>query len=291
MAHDLALDRDRLESARALEQLEIAKRQTYEEAEIAAHEEVERSRITSDRGLDEARIVRDRELRQLEVEREQIVELAEMEKAVALYQKSKERSAAQAAADAALAKVAEAEEKVVTVRESEITKRLAAIDIMMAEKEAEAKKIAAQAEKVHATVMAEAQRQVNEAENVLTNEARDSLYRRKLLEHVEGIVRESAKPMEKIEGINILHVDGLAGGGEGGKNMTDEVMDSALRYRVQAPLIDNLLKEVGIEGGSVSKMGDIIRSARDMQSISKAVDAEGKAEDPEAGDDGGKGKK
>ena len=34
----------------------------------------------------------------------------------------------------------------------------------------------------------------------------------------------------------------------GHRNVTDEVIDSALRYRVQAPMIDSLMKEIGIEG-------------------------------------------
>jgi hypothetical protein len=78
--------------------------------------------------------------------------------------------------------------------------------------------------------------------------------------------------MEKIEGIRILHVDGLNGSGSGGgsgRNATDEVIDSALRYRVQAPLIDSVLSEIGIEGGSLSKMQGLIREARDLQGIRK----------------------
>ena len=59
----------------------------------------------------------------LEVDREQAIETAMMEKAIALYQKSLEESAAQADAEIARAKAAEAEERVQTVRESEIAKR------------------------------------------------------------------------------------------------------------------------------------------------------------------------
>ena len=131
--------------------------------------------------------------------------------------------------------------------------------------------VTALAERVRAAVAAEAQRLLNEAENVLTDEARYSLFRRKLLDKVEGIVRESVKPMEKIEGIRILSLDGFNGaaGGGGGRSATDEVIDSALRYRVQAPLIDSILSEIGVEGGSLSKMGGLIREARDMQGIRK----------------------
>jgi hypothetical protein len=57
---------------------------------------------------------------------------------------------------------------------------------------------------------------MNEAHNMLTPEARMSALRLKLVEKAEAIIRESVRPMERIEGIKILHVDGLGGGGGGG---------------------------------------------------------------------------
>jgi uncharacterized membrane protein YqiK len=195
-----------------------------------------------------------------------------MDKAIALYQKSLEHSAAQVEAENAKAYASEAQEKAITVRDSEIARRRKTIEVLIAEKEAEETRIAAEAARIRSAVEAEAQRLINEAENVLTDSARQSLFKRKLLDHIEGIVRESVKPMEKIEGIRILHVDGLNGSGSGGgsgRNATDEVIDSALRYRVQAPLIDSVLSEIGIEGGSLSKMQGLIREARDLQGIRK----------------------
>ncbi len=216
---------------------------------------------------------RERDLRKLEVDREKVVESALMDKAIVLYQKSLEHSAAQAEAENAKAHASEAQEKAITVRDSEIARRRKTIEVMIAEKEAEESRIAAEANRIRSAVEAEAQKLINEAENVLTDSARQSLFKRKLLEHIEGIVRESVKPMEKIEGIRILHVDGLngsgLGGGGSGRNPTDEVIDSALRYRVQAPLIDSVLSEIGIEGGSLSKMQGLIREARDLQGIRK----------------------
>jgi hypothetical protein len=49
------------------------------------------------------------------------------------------------------------------------------------------------------------------------------------------------------------------------------VIDSALRYRVQAPLIDSILADIGVEGGSLAKMPGLIREARDMQGIGQAA--------------------
>ena len=150
-----------------------------------------------------------------------------MDKAIAIYQKSLEQSAAQVEAENARARATEAEERVRTVRESEAAKRRRTVEVIIAEKEADEKRIAAEAERIRAAVEAEAQTLLNEAENVLTDQARYSLFRRRLLDKIEGIVRESVKPMEKIEGIRILHVDGLAGGGGGGssRNATDEVIE------------------------------------------------------------------
>ncbi len=53
------------------------------------------------------------------------------------------------------------------------------------------------------------------------------------------------------------------------RNVTDEVIDSALRYRVQAPMIDNLMKEIGIEGGSLGRMTDVLRDAKDISSLTR----------------------
>jgi uncharacterized membrane protein YqiK len=306
IAQDRALDQVRLERERYLEGLQISKRQAFEEAEIAAAEEIERARIATERGIEEARIAKDRDIRMLATEREKLVEMAEMNKAVELAKKATERSAALAAAEAVRAKVIEAEEHAVTVREREIAERRKLTDMIAAHREAErdalrvtakaeaemraakslaeAQKIAAEAsaeaEKVRALaaaeryqVDAEGARQINRAENVLSQDARAGRLKEKLLERIEGIVRESVRPLEKIEGIKIFHVDGM-GGGASGRNVTDEVIDSALRYRVQAPVIDSLMREIGIEGGSLGRMTEVLRDAKDIASLTRGAKKE-----------------
>jgi uncharacterized membrane protein YqiK len=302
VAREKMLDEARIERERVLQSLEIAKRQAFEEAEISAGEEVERARIATSRGIEEAKLVRDRDIRKLSIERDRALELAEIDKAIAVAGKTKDRSVAIAEAEVARAQAIRAEEQAFTAREREIAERRKAVDLIGAARDAErehlrltakagaekaaaeafaeAQRIAVEAE-AKATIIrseaaakryavdAEGQRKANEADNLLTNEARASRARMRLLDKIEGIVRESVKPMEKIEAIKILHVDGLTGGGGDGprKNVTDEVIDSALRYRVQAPMIDNLMKEVGIEGGSIGRMTDVLRDAKDLDSI------------------------
>jgi uncharacterized membrane protein YqiK len=300
IAQDRALDQVRMERERALDALQIAKRQAFEEAEIASGEEIERSRIATERGLGAARLARDGDLRQLAVERDKTIEIAEMQKAIEVAKKSAERSAAMAASENARAKAVEAEEQAFTVREREIAERRKMIDLIgaarenerdalrltskadaeknaaasfadavkiAAEGEAEAEKIRSLAAAARYEVDAKGRTQLNDAENLLSDASRNSRFREKLLERIEGIVRESVRPMEKIDAIKILHIDGANGGPGGNRNVTDEVIDSALRYRVQAPMIDSLMKEIGIEGGSLGRMTEVLRDAKDIESL------------------------
>lgn len=310
IAQERVVDEVRIERERHLEALQIAKRQAFEEAEISASEEVERARITTERGIEEARLIKERDIRQLGVDRDQKIEIAEIQKAIDIAKKTQERSSAIAASEAVRAKAVQAEEQAFTAREREIAERRKLTDLIGAQREAErealrvvsaadaemkaakslaeAQKIAAvasaEAEKIHALAAAQryevdatGHRQLNEAENLLSDEARAGRLRGKLLDHMEGIIRESVKPMEKIDGIKILHVDGINGGTGGNRNVTDEVIDSALRYRVQAPMIDNLMKEIGIEGGSLGRMTDVLRDAKDISSLTRDKKGKGKA--------------
>ena len=318
ISQERALDQARLERERLLDALSIAKRQAFEEAEISAREEIERARIATERGLSEARVTSDRDVRRLELQRDQAVEIAEIERAIEIARASAERSAAIAAAETARVKAIEAEEQSITAREREIAERRRTTDLIAAAREAEREALRvtrrAEAEKEASARLAEAARiaaageadaekikadgaaarydaeargamQLNQAENALSDAARVSRFRGKLLDKIEGIVRESVRPMEKIEAIKILHVDAGAGAnGEGRRNITDEVIDSALRYRVQAPMIDSLMKEIGIEGGGLGRMTEVLRDAKDIESLRRQRTKDGK-ELPRPADD------
>jgi uncharacterized membrane protein YqiK len=127
-----------------------------------------------------------------------------------------------------------------------------------AEADADAEKIRAMAARVRAEIEAEATRLMNQAQNILTPEARASALRLKLVEKAEAIIREAVRPMERIEGIKILHVDGLAGGhanGEAGSSgFADGIVNSALRFRAQAPIVDQLLREIGLDAGDINRL-------------------------------------
>ncbi len=289
-----------VEIARARQRSELIteramREQDGESAQITARQTIEAARIRSEQSVEQERIGKERTLQAAEIERRQALELAEQQRAIAVARESKTQSEAQAAADIARASAVSAEEKVFTAREVEMAERKKAIDLIGAAQSAEREALrltsAAQAEKaasadrgaairaeaeadadadkirslalrVRAEIEAEAARWMNEAHNMLTPEARTSALRLKIVEKAEGIIRESVKPMERIEGIKILHVDGLTGGGgghmngdgHGGAGFADSVVNSALRFRAQAPIVDQLLREIGLEGGDINRL-------------------------------------
>lgn len=299
------LDQERdLEIARATQRSQLAKerasqQQESERAEIASREAVDRSRIVSEKAVEGERISREQELQRAEIERRTTIELAEQGRAIAIAQQSKAQSEAQALADQARAKAVTEEEKVFTARETEMANRKKQIDLISASQDAERDalriRVAAEAEKFAAAdrgaavraeaeawadgdkirslatkirleVEAEGARLMNQAQNVLTPEARMSVMRMRLIEKMEGIIRESVRPMEKIEGIKILQVSGLGGSGQsgpesGGAGLADSLVNSALRFRAQAPLVDQLLREIGIEGGDIGKIAQSVTAS------------------------------
>ena len=286
-----------VEMARARQRAEVAaeraqREQDAESVQITARQTIEAARIRSEQSLEQERIRKEREIQAAEIERRRALELAEQQRAIAVARESKAQSEAQTQAEEARAQAVAAEERVFTAREVETAERKRAIDIIGARQEAErdalrvtaaaaaekeasadrgaairaqaeadadAERIRALAQRVRAEIEAEATRMMNEAQNVLSPEARASALRLRLVDKAEAIIRESVKPMERIEGIKILHVDGLAGSGGGGGDgssggFADSVVNSALRFRAQAPIVDQLLREIGLEAGDIQRL-------------------------------------
>jgi uncharacterized membrane protein YqiK len=289
-----AAQRAQLAAERAARELQT------QQADISLQEGVERSRVAQQLAIDTQRILRETELQRLEVERRKALEMAEQTRTIAVAEQSRRQSEAQAAAERARAVAIAAEEEVFTARELAVAERSKKVQLIAAAQEAErestrlliaasadkqaaaeraeaarllaqgdadAERIRALAQKIRHEVEAEGQRLMNEAQNVLSPEARASMLRRLLIEHLEAIVRESVKPLEKIDEIKILQVDGLLGGAGGGgtngslqQSLSDQIVNSALRYRAQGPLIDKLLKEIGLPAGSLPQVaGDLER--------------------------------
>jgi uncharacterized membrane protein YqiK len=290
----LAQERE-LEIARAEQRATLARERAERDkegqrAQIAAQQAVDEARLRAEQSVESNRINKDREVQAAEIERRKSIELAEQQRSIAVAMQSKSQSEAQAAADTARALAVAAEEKIFTARELEMAERRKRIELVAAaqtaEREALGVRVAAEAERAasedrgyamraHAEAQADAERirlaaarirheveaeglrLMNESSNILTPEARASALRMRLLEKVEGIIRESVKPMEKIDSIRIMHVDGLGGGAgnhDHGGNFSDAVVNSALRFRAQAPIVDQLLKEIGLDSADINRM-------------------------------------
>ncbi len=115
-------------------------------------------------------------------------------------------------------------------------------------------------------VEAAGQRAINEAANILSMEQISLQTKLALLKVLPEVIRESAKPMEAIDSIKIVQVDGLTNGGRaandangsgggsgsGSGNLASDAVAAALAYRAQAPVLDGLMKELGLDGSSLS---------------------------------------
>lgn len=221
----------------------------------------------ADAAADEARAIAAKAAEEVTTSRQTAV--AEREKAIQLIEARK--AAEQQAISVTVA--AEAEKAAATDR-AEALRIAANAD---AEKERLTAKGAADAEKLKAEaaaatykVEAEGKRTINEASNTLSPEQIAMQVRVKLIEALPQIIAESVKPMQNIDGIKILHVDGLNGSsqngtGEGGAasggGLADQAVAAALRYRSQAPLIDALMSELGLNGGTLDGLASSVTAA------------------------------
>lgn len=290
-----------LEFRRVRQQADLVRERSEQKREgeianIMANEQMEKARIASKRQLEHDRIEQERDVEAMEIERRKVVELAEHARVIAVAESSEAETAARAKADDARTAAIAAEEAIFTAREKAQTERKKQVELILTALEAEkeqlrrntriatekavaeeqakitrieaeafaaAEEIRSRAFKIRNQVQSEGVRLMAEANNIASPEARTSALRLKLLEKLDTIIRESVKPMEKIEGIKVVHLDGLtatAGGGspDGEGGLTDRLVSSALRYRAQAPIVDQLLSEIGIDAGDPSKITHLL---------------------------------
>lgn len=292
------------EYARLEQEREVEIRRAAQAAEIAREQaernrEAEIARIEAKKQVDAQQIEADRLVEEARIDQQRALEIARQEQQIAVQNKSREESQAKAEADDARAKAVEAEERVATARESEIAERQKKIELIEAAKQAErdaiaikvqaeaekdaaanraqalkleasgeadAEKLRAEAARVRFEVEAAGQRAINEAANILSMEQISLQTKMALLKVLPEVIRESAKPMEAIDSIKIVQVDGLTNGGRaandgaggsggaggGSGNLASDAVAAALAYRAQAPVLDGLMKELGLDGSSLS---------------------------------------
>jgi len=301
------------EYARLQQEREVEIRRASQTAEIASEQamrerEAEAARIQAKKEVDSQQIEADRTVEEARIDQVRALEIARQEQQIAVQNKSREESQAKAEADAARAKAVAAEEQVATSRESEIAERQKKIELIEAAKHAEreaigikveaaaemdaaanraeaarleakgdadAEVLRAEADRVRFEVEAAGQEAINEAANILSMDQISLQTKLALLKVLPEVIKESAKPMEAIDSIKIVQVDGLTNGGSGGGaaneggvgggsgNLATDAVSAALAYRAQAPVLDGLMKELGLNGSS---LGSLVQAAADETS-------------------------
>ncbi len=279
---------------------EAERRREAEQAKIESDRAIAESEIEKRRSVEQRDIERDRAVRIAQQERQIAIskkseeESAAKAQADAAFAKAvsaeeevktvRETATAERAKSVRLVQAREqAEQEAIGVVVSAEAEKKAAEDRAEAVRvaatgEAESVRIRATADAERYRVEAEGKRAINEARNALSEEQIRLEIRNELIRALPMILREAVKPMENIDGIKIIDVRGLGGIGGGGAgdgggapgagaeggNLARSVVDHALRYRAQRPLVDALLKEVGLNDmNDLSGMlGDVTQEPR-----------------------------
>ena len=279
-----------------------------EQAQLISEENVKKLKIEQQRSIETTRIENEEKTMVREIEKRKQLEIEERERELAVSEKYKLVLNADVEVELARAKAAEAEEKVISARNVEIAERKKTVELISAAQQAEreaiqltvlanAEKEASQdreqaeqytslASKLRYEVDAAGKQLLNEAENMRSDASRRSALRMQLASNLDSIIRESVKPMQNIDAIKILDVNGLPGfsdghsrgngrdsGGSGesgsptssdsasvsGGSLADNVVNSALRYRAHVPFVDSLLQEIGMSPGEISNISNILK--------------------------------
>ncbi|NWK74603.1 flotillin family protein [Acinetobacter cumulans] len=282
IAAEREVDLKRITAARDVENQNIQKSQIIQQAQVEQKKTIELAEqdraiaiAEKSRAESEAKAHADQARAQAVKAEEEVITVrqiqqAERQKAVELVsakeKAEKEAIAITVAAEAGKQAAADDAEAIRIAAEAEAEKVR-----LKAKGEADAKVLLAQAMEKQYQVDAEGTRAVNEANNVLSSEQVEMQIRLAMLKYLPEIIRESVKPMENIDDIKILQVNGLGGvtgstagveGEQGQVALSDQVVNSALRYRSQAPLIDSLMSELGIQGGDINGLTQSLKTSK-----------------------------
>jgi uncharacterized membrane protein YqiK len=277
---DIKLAEEKAQTAKE----EARKRYESEEAYIMAEEQIKNAKTAQQKNVDSFKIAAEQETRVLDIEKAKRIEIEEKQKQQEVLEKSKNVLKTKMEEEVARAKAVEAEEKVNSIRDIEQAEKAKALGVIDASKNAEREKLAAMAAKIRYEIEASGKKALNEAENLRSDASRRSALRLKLAEKIEGIIREWVKPMQNIDSIKVVDVNGLPGFSQGGSSgdgtgsegssasyggeskkgsLADNVVNSALRYRAQQPFLDSLLKEIGMSPGEASNIRNILGDYED----------------------------
>ena len=252
-----------IEMLLAAQLTEVARRKAQAEQEAA------QARIEMEQQIEAAGIAKSRLLREAEIARAEALQIAEQERAIRIAAKSREGSAAEAEATEARRAVVEAETRLETLRQREEAERRKALALLAASQEAEAEAMrariaaaaaqetaparraaredAAAATKAERMAEAEAERARIEAENSRSDAIVALELEKARLAALPAILAEMVKPAEKIRGISINHISGLARHGEGSApSPVGQTIESILDMAVALPAMKRVGETVGM---------------------------------------------
>ncbi|MEF9958021.1 MAG: flotillin domain-containing protein, partial [Acinetobacter sp.] len=287
IAAEREIELKRIASARDVENENIQKAQLIQKAQVEQKKTIELAEqdraiaiAEKSRAESEAKALADQARAQAVKAEEEVTTVRETQRAERL--KAVELVAAKQVAetDAIAITVAAAASKQAAADDAEAVRIAAQAEAekvrLKAKGEADAKMLLAAAQEKQYQVDADGTRAVNEANNILSTEQVEMQIRLALMKYLPEIIRESVKPMENIDDIKILQVNGLGGfnnttsSGEAAEQgqvaLSDQVVNSALRYRSQAPLIDSLMNELGIKGGDINGLTQSLNPRSEKES-------------------------
>ncbi|WP_019450455.1 flotillin family protein [Cupriavidus sp. BIS7] len=267
------------------EQSRIGAERQVQESEILREQAVRTRKVEAEREVRVKEIEQQKVTQMAAIEQAKVTEIAEQEKAIVIAEKSEAQSQAQSRANEALAEAVKAEQAVETARRTAEADRAKQVALIEAAQEAETLAVQVttkarserEAAQMQATAIvelaeaarkkglaeAEAQRALNDAINTLSSDQTSLKFKLALLQALPAVIEQTVEPIKAIDGIKIIQVDGLNRGGAGGDsgvaagngnngNLAEQAMSAALSYRAHAPLIDSLLQEIGLSGGSLN---------------------------------------
>jgi uncharacterized membrane protein YqiK len=299
IATEQAVRRREAEQARIIADREVqdsditAKRQV-EEAQIQAKKQVEEADIFRQQsvdisGQDAAIAVAKKSEEQSQAEAQAALARSDMVKQDENVETVRETSIAERAKEVRLIKAREEAEMqaidVTIAAQAEKDAALNKAEAVLTEAKAAADKIRITAEADHKRLEVEAfgEHAINEAKNILGQEIMSFELRKILARISPQLVEASVKPMENIDSIKILQANGFGGvGGSGGggasggsgQGVPNQLVDAALNYRMQLPIVDKMLKELGIDPSTVKGLlaGLDLDSDQDESSPDKESD-------------------
>lgn len=274
--------KQRAQRQREAEESRILEEQKEKEAAIAAQQSVKERDIGANRSVEEADIQREQSV---EITRQSSAiavakkseeqSKAEAEAAIARALRVKEEEAVETVRETSIADRAkkirlikareEAEQDSIEIVVAADAEKVAATDraeavITEAKAAADKVKLAAEADRERFEVDAFGERSINEAKNLLSDDIIQYELRKIIAQVAPSIIEASVKPMEKIESIKIISTNGFNipgsndssgattnGNGGNSGSMPNQLMESLLAYRMNSPVVDKLLNELGFD--------------------------------------------